>query len=196
MGPKHRRQPSPVQHGSYERRTYHQKQPGPDVLTGGGEVAVDAQRKQDDFPWNTELIEHFGMLEAQIQDMRSKGKGWTTESKKKMDIWIETVNECIKKLEAGTSTLIQEYKKAKRMKITVDQTAFQSKIIRQTGRLRRLKVDKIDQVRNNNELVDKYNTDVLVVTNISYEARKARSRYVDLLRDAMDGKGEKKSKQR
>jgi hypothetical protein len=56
------------------------------------------------------------MLKAQIQDMRSKGKGWTTESKKKMDIWIETVNECIKKLEAGTSTLKQEYKKAQRMK--------------------------------------------------------------------------------
>lgn len=69
--------------------------------------------------------------------------------------------------------------------VTVDQTTFQSKIEKQIGRLRRLKLDNIDNIGNSNELVDKYDTDVLLVSKISHDARKARSKYVDQLRDAM-----------
>ena len=70
--------------------------------------------------------------------------------------------------------------------VNVDQAAFQSMIEKQIGRLRRLKLDKIDKIGNSNKLVNQYDTDVLFVSNISKEARKARSKYVDQLRDAMD----------
>ena len=70
--------------------------------------------------------------------------------------------------------------------VNVDQAAFQSMIEKQIGRLRRLKLDKIDKIGNSNKLVNQYDTDVLFVSKISKEARKARSKYVDQLRDAMD----------
>ena len=73
--------------------------------------------------------------------------------------------------------------------VNVDQAAFQSMIEKQIGRLRRLKldkIDKIDKIGNSNKLVNQYDTDVLFVSKISKEARKARSKYVDQLRDAMD----------
>ena len=59
-------------------------------------------------------------------------------------------------------------------------------IEKQIGRLRRLKLDKIDKIGNSNKLVNQYDTDVLFVSKLSKEARKARSKYVDQLRDAMD----------
>ena len=104
----------------------HERQPPPDEITSPTpdemfeEITtpnerhrkVNVNQSQDAFPWNTELIEHFGILENEIRRMRSKKGVWNAQSKQKLDTWIKTINECLGKFKAGTSTLEEEYKRA------------------------------------------------------------------------------------
>ena len=115
MGFKHQRQPSPEAVTGPSRR--HREQPQPDRVSRADRQ--DEQQRQDGFLWNLELVDEFKALEKQINEMRSNRGVWNSQSKKQLDTWIETINKCVKKLEAGNSTLNKVYEKAQSKKSKV-----------------------------------------------------------------------------
>jgi hypothetical protein len=109
MGFKHQRQPSPKSVTGHSRR-HREQSPPVRVIRDNRQ---NEQQRPDDFPWNTELVDDFKALEKQIEAMRSKRGVWTSQSKKQLETWIETINECVEKLEVGNSTLNKVYERAR-----------------------------------------------------------------------------------
>lgn len=109
MGAKHKRQPTP-ESVSTPWPPYHPEQPEPRGIS----KFEDDERETDDFPMNTELIDHYKILRTKIESIRSKRGVWNSQSKNQLESWIETIDKALEKLQAGDRILLEVWKEAQR----------------------------------------------------------------------------------